>query len=445
MTSRRAAGPGEQPPVQSSGKPEQQPAGDQPQASSSRQDLPPPVPPRTPQVRQQQRRPAPPVPTAAAAAAGVSRTPPPVPARPSPAKIPKAAPVAVQEDSDSVFAEDERSHDICMSVELPEVPRLPSSSDISIEQQQQQQQQQQDTSTTSDDDDDDDDPPTVLFAKCGRSASRQRSDDDDDDNENVRDLVEEEVVDGHDEPGTSRAWASRGGTQRGASQRLRPPLAGTAGVSADSGTGGDTGSTEVPCDAATHQQQADVSGGGGGDPRATAADDEEPDDDEADEVADDELARNLDEQILRGLRRRRGPNGDEFYDEYDDNDGELVTPDSVARMPAGTSATTHAAAAKTAKQQVKPFTKDSRDRQGSRHVQLVRDYGFQPKRKTSVEDGGVLPNKFEPFPGNLYNRPLEEIDSFIYDEVSARDITITRLRKPSTTAIHDMRLCGRTD
>ncbi|XP_014238503.2 sodium channel protein 60E isoform X1 [Trichogramma pretiosum] len=420
MTSRRAAGPGEQPPVQSSGKSEQQQqqtAGDQPQASSSRQDLPPPVPPRTPQVRQQQRRPAPPVPTAAAAAAaaGVSRTPPPVPARPSPAKIPKAAPVAVQEDSDSVFGEDERSHDICMSIELPEVPRLPSSSDILVEQQQQQQ-QQQDTSTTSDDDDDDDDPPTVLFAKCGRSASRQRSDDDDDDNENVRDLVEEEVVDGHDEPGTSRAWASRGGTQRGASQRLRPPLAGTAGVSADSGTGGDTGSTEVPCDAATHQQQADASGGGGGgDPRA-AADDEEPDDDEADEVADDELARNLDEQILRGLRRRRGPNGDEFYDEYDDNDGELVTPDSVVRMPAGTSATTHAAAAKTAKQQVKPFTKDSRDRQGSRHVQLVRDYGFQPKRKTSVEDGGVLPNKFEPFPGNLYNRPLEEIDSFIYDE-----------------------------
>ncbi|KAJ8670421.1 hypothetical protein QAD02_001680 [Eretmocerus hayati] len=69
------------------------------------------------------------------------------------------------------------------------------------------------------------------------------------------------------------------------------------------------------------------------------------------------------------------------------------------------------------KHQVKPFTKNSLERLESKHVQLVRDYGFQPKRKTSVEDGGVLPNKFEPFPRNLYGRPLEEIDNFIYDEV----------------------------
>jgi hypothetical protein len=50
-------------------------------------------------------------------------------------------------------------------------------------------------------------------------------------------------------------------------------------------------------------------------------------------------------------------------------------------------------------------------------VQLVKEYGFQPRRKLSVQDGAVLPGKFEPFPSRLYGRPLEEIDSFIYDEV----------------------------
>lgn len=50
-------------------------------------------------------------------------------------------------------------------------------------------------------------------------------------------------------------------------------------------------------------------------------------------------------------------------------------------------------------------------------MQLVREYGFQPRRKLSVEDGSRLPAKFEPFPKKLYGRPLEEIDNFIYDEV----------------------------
>jgi hypothetical protein len=51
-------------------------------------------------------------------------------------------------------------------------------------------------------------------------------------------------------------------------------------------------------------------------------------------------------------------------------------------------------------------------------VQLVKEYGFQPRRKVSVEDGSVFPGKFEPFPSRLYGRPLEEIDNFIYEEVS---------------------------
>ncbi|KAF5282512.1 hypothetical protein FQA39_LY04919 [Lamprigera yunnana] len=69
------------------------------------------------------------------------------------------------------------------------------------------------------------------------------------------------------------------------------------------------------------------------------------------------------------------------------------------------------------KAQVKPFTKESLERLERRTVQLVREYGFQPKRKLSVEDGSRLPQKYEPFPSSLYGRPLEEIDNFIYDEV----------------------------
>lgn len=72
---------------------------------------------------------------------------------------------------------------------------------------------------------------------------------------------------------------------------------------------------------------------------------------------------------------------------------------------------------KSGKVQVKPFTKKSLDRLENKTVQLVREYGFQPRRKLSVEDGSILPVKYEPFPKKLYGRPLEEIDNFIYDEV----------------------------
>ncbi|XP_066905494.1 sodium channel protein 60E [Halyomorpha halys] len=65
--------------------------------------------------------------------------------------------------------------------------------------------------------------------------------------------------------------------------------------------------------------------------------------------------------------------------------------------------------------EVKPFTRMSVNKQETRS-QMVKEYGFQPKRKASVEDGSVLPNKFEPFPRSLYGKPLEEIDNFIYDE-----------------------------
>ncbi|XP_055685880.1 sodium channel protein 60E isoform X1 [Lutzomyia longipalpis] len=68
------------------------------------------------------------------------------------------------------------------------------------------------------------------------------------------------------------------------------------------------------------------------------------------------------------------------------------------------------------KQQVVAYTEKSQDKHESRHIQLVREYGFHPRSKVSVEDGAVLPKKFEPFPENMYGRPLEEIDNFIYEE-----------------------------
>jgi len=92
-----------------------------------------------------------------------------------------------------------------------------------------------------------------------------------------------------------------------------------------------------------------------------------------------------------------------------------VTPD---RSSLGGFSHSARSSTKLTKQQVKPFTRESLERLESKTVQLVREYGFQPRRKVSVEDGSVLPYKFEPFPSYLYGRPLEEIDNFIYDEVS---------------------------
>lgn len=68
--------------------------------------------------------------------------------------------------------------------------------------------------------------------------------------------------------------------------------------------------------------------------------------------------------------------------------------------------------------QVVEYTEKSQDKHECRHVQLVREYGFHPRSKVQVVDGALLPRKFEPFPQNMYGRPLEEIDNFIYEEVS---------------------------
>ncbi|XP_057323891.1 sodium channel protein 60E isoform X2 [Microplitis mediator] len=174
------------------------------------------------------------------------------------------------------------------------------------------------------------------------------------------------------------------------STRLRPPLVGTAGTSADSGTG-DSASAEIQVDTlGTPQQTA-------GDVGDNEEEDEEEDYDE-DKVGgdntpgDDPCASAGDYRSASGIGGAGG------------------TGASVSSSGFGYTGP------KSGKQTVKPFTKESLDRLESRTVQLVREYGFQPRRKTSVEDGAVLPNKFEPFPSGLYGRPLEEIDNFIYDE-----------------------------
>lgn len=61
----------------------------------------------------------------------------------------------------------------------------------------------------------------------------------------------------------------------------------------------------------------------------------------------------------------------------------------------------------------------------------MREYGFHPRTKASVEDGDVLPRKFEPFPEHMYGKPLEEIDTFIYEEVSTAAFNIPSLSAAS--------------
>ncbi|CAG5099651.1 Similar to NaCP60E: Sodium channel protein 60E (Drosophila melanogaster) [Cotesia congregata] len=175
------------------------------------------------------------------------------------------------------------------------------------------------------------------------------------------------------------------------SMRLRPPLVGTAGTSADSGTG-DSASAEIQVEALGSLMQ-------------TPGDNEEEDNEEEDNEDEyDNLKREYnntpgEEQGQGGISGGDGAGG-------------------FCGSASGTGASGFGySGPRSGKQTVKPFTKESLDRLESRTVQLVREYGFQPRRKTSVEDGAVLPNKFEPFPSGLYGRPLEEIDNFIYDEV----------------------------
>ena len=67
--------------------------------------------------------------------------------------------------------------------------------------------------------------------------------------------------------------------------------------------------------------------------------------------------------------------------------------------------------------EVRPFTKESLEKINLRTSNLIRDYGFLPKRKPNLMDGAELPAKYEPFQPDYLGRPIEEIDQYVYEKV----------------------------
>ena len=68
--------------------------------------------------------------------------------------------------------------------------------------------------------------------------------------------------------------------------------------------------------------------------------------------------------------------------------------------------------------EVHPFTRESLEKINLRTSNLIRDYGFLPRRAPSIIDGAQLPAKYEPFPTELLGKPVEEVDQYVYDKVS---------------------------
>ena len=67
--------------------------------------------------------------------------------------------------------------------------------------------------------------------------------------------------------------------------------------------------------------------------------------------------------------------------------------------------------------EIRAFTKESLEKINLRTANLIRDYGFLPKRSPHIEDGAELPLKFHPFPPELLGKPVEELDQFVYEKV----------------------------
>ena len=88
--------------------------------------------------------------------------------------------------------------------------------------------------------------------------------------------------------------------------------------------------------------------------------------------------------------------------------------------------------------EVRPFTKESLEKINLRTSNLIRDYGFLPKRKPNLMDGAELPAKYEPFPPELLGKPVEEIDQYVYEKVN--EIFLSTLhfffKTPSTNSTH---------
>ena len=74
--------------------------------------------------------------------------------------------------------------------------------------------------------------------------------------------------------------------------------------------------------------------------------------------------------------------------------------------------------------EIRAFTKESLEKINLRTANLIRDYGFLPKRSAHIEDGAQLPMKFEPFPEDLLGKPIEELDQFVYEKVKRFSMTM---------------------
>ena len=67
--------------------------------------------------------------------------------------------------------------------------------------------------------------------------------------------------------------------------------------------------------------------------------------------------------------------------------------------------------------EVIPFTRESLEKIHLRTSNLIRDYGFLPRRAATLIDGAALPSKYEPFSPDLLGKPVEELDQYVYDKV----------------------------
>ena len=84
--------------------------------------------------------------------------------------------------------------------------------------------------------------------------------------------------------------------------------------------------------------------------------------------------------------------------------------------------------------EVRPFTKESLEKINLRTSNLIRDYGFLPKRKPNLMDGAELPAKYEPFPPELLGKPVEEIDQYVYEKVNIL-LKIVKIYSRSTQGV----------
>ena len=91
--------------------------------------------------------------------------------------------------------------------------------------------------------------------------------------------------------------------------------------------------------------------------------------------------------------------------------------DLAANLPTAVNAAGGALPKPKISHEIHPFTRESLEKINLRTSNLIRDYGFLPRRAPSILDGGQLPAKFEPFPPELIGKPVEEVDQYVYDKV----------------------------